>query len=97
MTLSLYIQIVAARAHIERLREENPPRPLSQSVRAALQALREAGRPMNTKQVCEEIGRSDRVTATALYELKDRGMVELEQRFVLGHLTNFWTLVDDVE
>jgi len=97
MTLSLYIQIVAARAHIERLKAENPPPPPSPSVQATLQTLREAGRPVTTKFIHESTGISERTAASALYKLLKAGQVEREQRFTRGHLTNYWTLVDDAE
>lgn len=97
MTLSLYIQIVAARAHIERLKAENPPPPPSPSVQATLQALKDAGRPVTTRFIHQSTGLSERTTASALYRLVEAGQVELERRIVRGHLTNFWTFVDDAE
>ena len=97
MTLSLYIQLVAARAHAERLRAENPPPQPSEKQRLALQALKAAGRPMSTKQVAAAAGMAQRRTLTALYELQERGLVDMEQRRVSSIVTNYWTLLDDAE
>jgi DNA-binding MarR family transcriptional regulator len=97
MTISLYQQLIAYLAHAERLRAENPPPQTTVNELRTLQALKEAGRPMTSKQVSEVLGSSQRTTFGILHRLRETGQVERKRRYVRGHLTNFWNLVDDAE
>jgi len=97
MTLSLYTQLVAAQAHAERLRKEDPTRRLTGNQQRALDALTEAGKPRSTVQLRELAGLSQRACLSALYDLEEKGLVQRHQLRQQLNLHNIWTVVDDAK
>jgi len=75
MTLSLYTQLLAAQAHAERLRAENPPKPLHPNHQLALDALREAGRPMTTNEIRDALGNGSKLVFEWMSRLQQEGLV----------------------
>lgn len=97
MTLTLYAQLVAAQAHAERLRQEDPRRRLTPKQKCVLDALRTAGKPCTTQQLAELTQLKQRAVLLALYDLEERDRVKRGQLRRGPTLHNLWTALDDAE